>query len=377
MTTSVLVLGYFGFGNAGDDAIGTATVRELQNLSSGTNVIATTGPERIFAQEDVQTIPFSLKAILLSTTKVDKLVVTGGTHFHTIGNSASRLKVYLFYLLLIIWAKIWRTEVDMVTHGIGPVNGRIFGWMTHAILRFADGVSVRDRKSVREIASLSSDRFAETVEIGFDVAPLLNDATKRPSVNKSDTVPDKSDLTLGVSVTPAFSKYYDNPRNDDKLVNRLSQAIEKEVDEGRVDDVIIFALHSGEFNDDLTMSRNLDSALKGASTEVRIYENDPEAFINSICEADRFVGMKYHSLVFSYLCEIPTLGISYHPKCSWFMEYTGYNTDASITMHEAVDSGLQYQLSQLVTNPELFSPTMSTSKAKSLAKRSFSVIRNG
>ncbi|WP_435079429.1 polysaccharide pyruvyl transferase family protein [Halococcus sp. AFM35] len=375
MTDSTLVIGYFGFGNAGDDAIGLATVRQLAKRSTPGQITVTTGPEPVFEHDNVRTITYSAVSILRLIAKVDRVVMTGGTHFHTQGDSYDRVKVFSFYILAILWAKLWRTEVDLLAHGIGPIDGRFYRILTTLVVVLADNLSVRDERSLEVVESLPAPSEISPV-LAFDVAPLLDQVVRRDDPwPESSSVESSADLTIGVSLTPAYEKYYNDPEKDDEIVTAVADAIHHIAGEHRnIEKVIIFVLHTGKFNDDVSMSRTLLSELDGMSTELRLYQNDPESFIRSMHKVDRVIGMKYHSLVFAFLQAIPTLAVSYHPKCQWFHEYTGYGSDARVSMHNAVSSGIQSEVENLVLGDESYEPSMSFDEAESLARQSFEAI---
>ncbi|MFB6187195.1 MAG: polysaccharide pyruvyl transferase family protein [Halobacteriaceae archaeon] len=380
MTDSALVLGYFGFGNAGDDAIGVAIIQQLVKRSTLDRVVATTGPKPVFKRSDIQTISYSIGSIFTSIAKVDRVIMTGGTHFHTQGKFYDRLKVFSFYILTILWAKIWRTEVDLLAHGVGPLEGRFYRSLAKLVMLMVDNISVRDQQSLEIVKSLGRTTSASPI-LGFDVAPLLNRFSSQSplqSENEKDTSRADDDLTLGISLTPAFAKYYDDPKKDDELVEEVADTIRKiAYDQHQINKVIIFVLHTGDFNDDISLSRDLVSELDELTTELRSYQNNPESFITAMDDVDRFIGMKYHSIVFSFLQEIPTLAISYHPKCQWFQEYVGYTSNATVSMQDVVDNGIQEEMEELVSAPGRFQPTMTIDEAQVLAQRSFEAVPTG
>ena len=377
MTDSTLILGYFGFGNAGDDAIGVATVQQLVKRSTPERIIATTGPEPVFERSDIRTISYSISSIFTSIAKVDRVVMTGGTHFHTQGKFYDRLKVISFYIMAILWAKCWRTEVDLLAHGVGPIEGRFYRSLTMLVMLMVDNVSVRDRQSLEMVESLGRTSSTSPV-LGFDLAPLLDRSDSqfplRPGSDRDSSRADEN-LTLGISLTPAYKKYYDNPKKDEELVEAVADSIREIAnDRHQINKVVVFVLHTGDFNDDVSLSQDLVSEFNEVTTELRSYQNVPESFIISMDDIDRFIGMKYHSIVFSFLQEIPTLAISYHPKCQWFQEYVGYVSNATVSMQDAADNGIQEEMEELVSDPERYKPTMTTDEAKTLARRSFEAV---
>jgi polysaccharide pyruvyl transferase CsaB len=366
MTRRIFVVGYYGFGNAGDDAIGVATINQLQSLSKTIEITITTGGHSVFSDTNVRTIPFSLWSILRQIYVADQIIFTGGSHFHDRhARFIDGLKVFVFYLLLALSAKTLRKKVYLLGHGIGPLKNPVFRVLKSLVIGISDGVTVRDPPS----KTAADGRWA-SVKLAFDVAILLDESRVLDRESDSTTV-------LGVSVTPAFAKYFNEAKHDDALINTLSSTIDKTEQNSNIDEVRIFVFHTGEFNDDRSLSERLKDNIETLDTQIICYCNDPIEFISEIGKSDFFVGMKYHSLVFAYLHRIPTAGISYHPKCQWFRDYVGYDPETTIDMQNAIDKPVTRELvSRLLAEPDSFRPVMSTNESKHLAEQNFNMINN-
>jgi len=359
----VLAVGYFGFGNVGDDSIGLATIRTLRDRNPAVEITASSGPEPVFDGEPVRTVRFSPARIARALLEADTVVLTGGTHFHdrypTVWNG---LKAFTFYLWLAGLAKSLGRDVHLVGHGIGPLDSFPFTWMTRGVLHLADSVTVRDPASRRAIADSACDPA-----IGFDVAVLLDPPD---SARTGETI-------LGVSLTPAFGKLDGDPERDETLANSIAEPIIGAGGIDSVDRIRLFVCHTGTINHDRDLSATFADALDGVPTQMVPYRNDPEEFLASVAGVDYLIGMKLHSLVFAYMLGIPNLAVSYHPKCRHFREYAGYGRYTTKTSNQAITPGLDEDVERLLSEPGQYTASLDVSAARKRASAAFDDLIRG
>lgn len=360
MTDCIFVLGYFGFGNVGDDSIGTATVQHLQQITEGADLSIVSGNEEFDPGAGVRLIDFSLLAIITEIWHTDHLILTGGSHFHDEQSAFASLKVHIFYLILVLFAKTSSVSVHALGHGVGPFSRRFSRIIALLVLRLADTVTVRDPESLEIIQSLGIE-----ATLTFDHAALLETKEANSSVNQ-----------LGVSVTPAFRKYYDEPERDEQLISNLASVLDDALEKGKWDEITVFAFHNGEINGDVSISKRLRRCMSHTNVNIDIYDDDPVMFLRAISAMDGFLGMKYHSLVFSYIANIPVVSISYHPKCEWFQSYTGVSERCTIRMTEATESELSKNIMRISERNSKCQGMFPRKKAKELAAKSIQSTTN-
>jgi polysaccharide pyruvyl transferase WcaK-like protein len=351
----VLVVGYFGFGNAGDDAIGIGTVEWIQERCEPVDIAVVSGDAPLFDDGEVTNVRFSPLAIAHSVIQRGDVVVTGGSHFHDrYRTRRGALKVFTFYLTLVVFSKVLRKEVHLLGHGVGPLDGTLSASATGVVFWLADTATVRDPQSVRELPGPVPDPV-----VAFDTSVLLD----RPETDSTD------ESVLGVSVTPAFAKLEGRPHRDNELVSAIATAIDDPAVRDHIDRVVVYAFHTGAYNDDLSMSHALADAIKGLPTAVKPYDDDPVEFVEATGAADYFLGMKYHSLVFAFFHATPTVAVSYHPKCRWFHEYVGVEQVSVLEKETMVDDGCDDRLRSMVEDPSKFTAEMSIEEAEQKARR--------
>jgi len=119
----IVLVGYYGHGNAGDELLKTKAIEILNKSFAGFPIVSGSKLKTFY------TIPFS-----------SSLVFGGGS---LLQNSTSSRSL-LYYLSLIVWAKLFRKNVLLLAQGIGPISGVFWNTLTNRILGLCDHLSVRD-----------------------------------------------------------------------------------------------------------------------------------------------------------------------------------------------------------------------------------------
>ena len=166
----VLVSGYLGFGNFGDEAMFEALCMFLQSLQM--NVRALCDKEnygvKTFKRTDI------LSAILQSD-----IIVSGGGSL--LQNKTSNESL-MYYLSIIFLAKLLGRKVLIYAQGIEPITGDFYQTLTKIALKMADFVSVRDAHSYRLLKNWN----IKSTYIADPIYALLQDV--EPSKNKNGLI---------------------------------------------------------------------------------------------------------------------------------------------------------------------------------------------
>jgi len=360
----IAVVGYFGTGNARDDAIGTAVCERLAEEEGGIHV--SVKADDVFEEYPVESFQLTPRQLFRQILRADRLVLTGGTHFHDYdGNTLRRLKVFLTFAAMGMFATVTGTSVYFVGHGVGPVRRRRYRWLLRAVFVWVDWISVRDEPSHR----VADRHWCGDPVLAFDLAGVFVDGSNPGEAGRTE------EGTLGVSVTPAEAKFFDAPERDDELVAELAAGIEAVVDDGAVERVRVFVFHTGTYNSDRALSVCLSEALSDVSVDVVEYDGDPRAFLRRVGECEWFVGMKYHSVVYAYLAGLPAITVPYHPKCRHLAAYVGYRSEAVVDPLSDPDVDVAGRLRGLVDGEPPYRATMPHDEAADLTERNFGIFQ--
>jgi len=140
----VLVSGYIGFDNFGDELIFKILKEHL--LSLGCEVCALSKN----SEYDIKTYNYkNLIQIIKAIIDCDILISGGGS---LLQNKTSNFSL-IYYLSVIFLAKLFFKKVIIFAQGIEPIKGRFFELLTKNILKMCDFISLRDEKSQKLLNS--------------------------------------------------------------------------------------------------------------------------------------------------------------------------------------------------------------------------------
>ena len=145
----VLVSGYIGFKNFGDEAIFYALSSHLKTMGYDISVLCG-NVEEVQQKYQVEAHYFKdFKAIIKEISKCDILISGGGS---LLQNKTSNFSLF-YYLGILFLAKIFNKKTIIFAQGIEPIVGKIPEKITKAVLKNVDFITLRDKKSVKLLKS--------------------------------------------------------------------------------------------------------------------------------------------------------------------------------------------------------------------------------
>ncbi len=287
LTKEVLVLGYYGFGNWGDEATLSAIIGMIKETSNQTkiNVLSYNGQET-FKTHGVNGISRNnFKEILEAIKRSDIVICGGGTILQDITSNRS-----IYYYLVIIWlAKKHNKKIVFFSNGFGPVikNKKI----TTEICNEADDIIVRDEKSKVMMKEMGINR---RIYVSTDVVFNLK---KNENIIKQNKI--------AVSLRPC--KYLKDCNK--QFVNQIAKAVNKLIDKGY--DVDLISLKN---RDDIKVLNYLLNKIK-RKERVTLFKGESfEEVMNRIGESKLMLGMRLHANIFALINDMPIITINYDPK---------------------------------------------------------------
>jgi hypothetical protein len=249
-------VGYYGFGNAGDEHL----LRQAKKLIAAERSYVLP-PRRLWGLWDVaRRVPF-----------VDTVVFGGGSLFQ---DKSSFLSM-VYYLLILSWACLWRRDVRILGHGFGPVRSRFLSRWLAMLLPHVDRLVARDSQSYTDFLALGS-RHVCTV-LGADLAYV--------SGLKKDLYVD--DGLVAVSVNGAVLQVFES-------------ALSEAATESGSCDFLWIAMHEGYDETRAPHVRMCDGlSLDEVGANIRF----------RAC-----ISMRYHACVWASLRGIPFLAVGDDPK---------------------------------------------------------------
>ncbi len=142
----ILISGYYGFDNSGDDAILKAIVKDIKRIGGeDVRIIALSNnpscTEEIYGIEAVNR--FGIKGVVKAIKDCDLFISGGGSLLQDVTSTRS----LLYYITLMKLAKLYKKPVMVYANGIGPINRSINRVLTRNILNKVDLITLRDEDS--------------------------------------------------------------------------------------------------------------------------------------------------------------------------------------------------------------------------------------
>lgn len=330
----IFIFGYFGWHNAGDDAIGVATIRELSKRKPLAEFFITVNDDYFLHKNkfnnNVHGVKFDILSILRAIKKSDIFIITGGTHFQDQDEFIfRRLKIFLFFQFLIVYAYTLKKPPILLGHGIGPIRKWWSKYFLRSILKHSRVITVRDKDSYDLVKMLG---FENKCLLGFDIASLLIEAIHKTERNKNND----TDQVIGFSLLPVYSIYSKTPVKDQKLIDIYTKVIIQLFKKNKNLRIKLFAFRSGQRHSDIKIVEDISKELKEYSARVSqvVYDGNIMDFLSEIDECTIVVGMRYHSLLFAYILKKPIIAIEYQGKCRSLAREIRLQSQALLSLNE-------------------------------------------
>ncbi len=144
----VLISGYIGFSNFGDDILLKVLVDHLKE--KGCKITALSSDPKLTSSEfKINSLYYKRPLSILKGILSSDVVISGGGNL--IQNETSNKSLF-YYLSIIFWARFFGKKVVLFSQGIGPVKGGFQQLISKIVLKMANEIIVRDIYSQRILA---------------------------------------------------------------------------------------------------------------------------------------------------------------------------------------------------------------------------------
>lgn len=301
----IVISGYYGFNNIGDESILTAIISSLKDGIEDIDItVLSKDPQLTKKNHEVNAVnrknPF---AIIKEVRKCDLLISGGGSLLQDVTSNRS----IIYYLAVILIGILCNKKVMIYSQGIGPINNPINKYLTKRILDKVDYMTLRDKRSKKVLEDMNIEN--QSIIVAAD--PVIGIK--------------KRDLDLGENIlVKTNSENIKNPligfalrgRNKDENLIKVISKVADEIIEETGGSVVFIPFHHGE---DVNMLNEIEEKMDNKAIFLRgKYELDE--MLSIVGNLDLLVGIRLHSLIFSAIMNVPMVAISYDPKVDYFME---------------------------------------------------------
>ncbi|MYL49387.1 polysaccharide pyruvyl transferase CsaB [Halobacillus litoralis] len=284
----VVLSGYYGFENTGDEAIVKSMIQHLRTFDPDIQIIVLSqNPSKTEIDYGVSAVDrWNFKEIIRALKESDGLISGGGSLLQ----DATGPRSVLYYTGIMHMAKWLRKPVFIYAQGMGPIRKPIHQLLVRIALNGVTGISVRDKKSKELLERIgvrkSIDLFPDPV-FGYDY---------------------KDKMEGQHSEKPLIAVSIREWGDSEELVEKLTEAFSGCIDKGYR---LRFIPMHGESDEAFSnkVAQRLNQDVEVVSGQMSIDEK-----LHSLSEADVLIGMRLHALIFAGVCSVPFVALSYDPK---------------------------------------------------------------
>ncbi|SCZ80782.1 polysaccharide pyruvyl transferase CsaB [Acidaminobacter hydrogenoformans] len=309
---NLLISGYYGFGNIGDEAILDTMVKRIQSaVPEAELTVLSANPERTRSLYGIRAVERArpLK-VLRAVWSCDTLISGGGS---LIQDVTGRLSIH-YYLMILMAASLLGKKVMVYSQGIGPIQKPVNRVLTKWVLNRADIITVREENSKKDLIQMGirSEKLFVTADPVIDMAcpgkALGENLLKAAGLNENST---QKRVAFALR-----SKDFREQGAYDALCEVVNALLRERCA------VIFVPFH---FSEDLEVIRRLKVDF-GDKIYTLVERHAIQEILSVIHSMDLLVGVRLHALIFSAVAGTPLLALSYDPKIDYFMKAIGQST---------------------------------------------------
>ena len=313
----VLLVGYYGVDNLGDEAIRQAIEAAAAYVGVSVAYYVSRRPDA-----DPHAVGSGFRALprlARVMREVDGVVLGGGGILKDEG-----LRLPLELLATAVLARALRRPVTLLGVGVGPIYTRLGSWLVQLTARLARVRAVRDVASADVLRSMG----VRHVFIGADpifttpppepIAPSVRG--ERAAVDPTGhATPDAARLAL-VSLRPWFHKLPDQEaaRRSELLADGVAAAIRQLVDAGWQATMVALYWPRDRDAADAVVARVDRAAVASPSSPL-----DWDGLVAAAGASSLVIAMRYHALAAAAIAGTPVVALAYEPKVRSLAEDLG------------------------------------------------------
>lgn len=304
----VVISGYYGFSNVGDEAVLAAILQLLaRKFPEAEPVVFSACPPDTEAAHGVRAVNrWHAPSVWRELASADILISGGGSLFQ----DATSLRSLLYYAGVILMAKAARCRVAVLAQGMGPLRSRLSRRLTRWVLNGVDLVSVRDDGSRRLLEQIGvAKQVILTSDPAFAFAPGPGAREEGERLLRSAGAAPGAGRMVGVAVRrwerwPVYAP----------ALGRVLSVLAREGWQ------VVFIPF--KFPEDVSASREI-ADMMGEQSYIVDRRGSIGAYFGLMEFMDLMIAVRLHALIMGAVAGVPCVGISYDPKVDSFVSSLG------------------------------------------------------
>jgi len=297
LSDRILLIGGYGVGNVGDEAILRGLIRNMSSNISKLSVTSHSPPDTYDLHNDYLPPETHFNPLSVSPWRAPKLlanhdhiVVGGGGIFSDyMGPYASKIPLFM------LTARALGKPLYWTAVGVYPTTPPMTLNLLRAAMRRSESVTVRDEISKHTLTNLGLGGVEHVLDPSFTLDYKRTDGTDEP--------------TIGIA-----ARYVKDSRADRQLLAVYEAVAERYLERGW--NVVFVPLCQHEYAT-FGMDQRRCKQLADQYPEATFWStSDPEEMVQQISGFDLILATRLHSMIFSHIADTPFVEIEYAAKCT-------------------------------------------------------------
>lgn len=300
----IVMSGYYGFNNTGDEAIMLSMHKNIQEMGSNYHItVLSNKPVETRDKYGIEAVyRFGVRDVLRAIRQSDVLLSGGGSLLQ----DSTSTRSLMYYLSITAAAKMMRKKVMLYANGIGPVSGKRNRRLVKQVVNKADLITLREENSYEELLSMGVNpkKCFVTADPVFTM-----DGVDRPT---AEGILAKEGIPLDQPLVVVSVR---NWKEIDRFISRFADLCDIIVEKYRRNIVFV----AMQMPNDVTISEKVKKTMKQQAYVLR-GNYSPYEVMGIISLADFILSMRLHTLIFAARQCVPLVGFVYDPKIAYYLE---------------------------------------------------------
>ena len=306
----VVLSGYYGFNNSGDDALLKAVIDSIRKEKEDIKILVLSRkPKDTMQEHNVFSINrYNFFTIIRYFRRSRVFINGGGSIIQDITSTQS----LIYYTVMLKVAKACGLKLMIYANGIGPITKKYNEARARNALSICDYISLREPQSLNEIKRL----HVRNKNINLSVDPVfaidIDDITKIDNIIRIENI----DINKNYFVVSCRSWKY----NEDNFVKKMAYVINKVNKKYNIIPMYV-PMHPNDSNilREIANKSNTEHVFLS-----KVY--DVKKLLSIISISKLTISMRLHTLIYSVSSNLPVIGLVYDPKVKFFIEYINQDT---------------------------------------------------
>ena len=352
---SIMISGYYGFGNCGDEAILMAMIQQLADIVAEERItVLSQNPEKTRLLYGVDSI-FRLNPFLICwKLKKSGIFISGGGGLlqDVTGKGLSAI----YYLSLILLARFLRIPVAIYGQGIGPIRRQVNRKMIRFSLTKANLIMVRDKQSQKLLEEIGINK--ESVSVYADPSFLLKGEKLPDNIGKMFQLEEsqpkvfQDNMVIGIVLRKCKEIEQDYAQKIIQLAKIADHLITKY--KAR----LIFLPF--QINNDLALINDIIKNMENSSAHCLVQVINPAQMLMLFSKLSLIIGMRFHSVLFATINGKPFIAIDYDPKVKNYVSSLGLS-ELLLNIDQLTIKNIDNKLKYIIDNQEKVSSVLHAS----------------